>query len=223
MNALAIMGLLIMATLAMAAPATATTELTATSYNTNVLASYTYNFPMSYAWTQYYNMAGVYKGYLFKWNYATSFDINPNHMRSLSIPSYYGTITGTNVADMSGQFYGECVSFVKSLAKSTIVTGSWSRGRNVLWSYPLVPRGTAIAKFNADGSYDSSGGTGHVAIFDRLYYEGGVLKGILVWDQNYVYGCAYPCGQGLVGYHMIPITGSGATTDAAAYYVVQVP
>jgi hypothetical protein len=176
---------------------------------------------MSYAWTQYYNTAGVYKGYLLKWDNAGSLDIS--YKRSLSVSSYYGTITGTNVADNSNNWYGQCVSFVKSVAKSSISTGNggWLKGRSALWSYTPVARGTAIAKFNADGTYDSWGGTGHVAIFDRLYYESGVLKGILVWDQNYVRNCgSSDCG--LVGYHMIPITGTGGTTDAAAYYVVTV-
>lgn len=218
---IAVFGLLIVAMFAMALPVQATQTLTATSYNTDVLTSYTYNFPMSYAWVQYYTTAGVYKGYLFKWTYASSFDINPNHMRPVTINSYYGSITGTNVADYNGYYYGECVSFVKSLAKSTVATSSWTRGANVVWAYPPIARGTAIAKFNADGTYDSWGGTGHVAILDRYYYENGVLKGILVWDQNYVYSSN--SGYGLVGYHMIPITGSGGTSDAAAYYVVQVP
>ncbi len=220
-NMAAIALLLMVGMFAVAMPAGATQNLVATSYNTDVLTSYTYNFPMSYAWTQYYDTSGIYRGYLFKWTYASSFDIDPNYMRSITISSYYGPITGTNVADYIGQYYGECVSFVKSLAKSTIPTSSWSRGVNVIWAYPPVARGTAIAKFNADGTYDSWGGTGHVVIFDRYYYENGVLTGILVWDQNYVYHSNY--GQGLVGYHMIPITGSGSTSDAAAYYVVQVP
>lgn len=143
-----------------------------------------------------------------------------NNKKSLSVSSYLGTIKGTNVADRNGLYYGQCVSFVKSVSKSTLGTNTWLRGRNVLQSYQSQPvaRGAAIAKFKSDGTYDCCG-NGHVAIFDRYYYENGVLKGILVWDQNYVRNCGGD-NCGLVGYHLISTTNSGTVSDAAAYYVV---
>lgn len=221
---LAAIMLLMVVGLAMATtPVQAYQELTATWQNTNSLTAMTYWQSPYLAWAPYYTTAGVYKGYLLKWDYASWLD--PTNKKALSINSYYGTIKGVNMADPNGYYYGECVSFVKSVAHSTLGTSKWIRGRNVLSSVQNKPidRGAAIATFKSDGTYDSWGTTGknHVAIFDRYYYENGVLKGIVVWDQNYVYGCIN-CGQGLIGYHVIPTTnsGTGAPTDAASYYVV---
>ncbi len=222
--------LLVVAMFAMATPAEARTDLTATADNTYALYSMTYKqpWPQYVPWAPYVTTAGVYKGDLLKWSYVSSLDTDSRFRRSLSINSYWGTITGVNMADMDGNYYGECVSFVKSVAHSRTSTayGGWMRGRNIIWSSSPIVRGTAIATFKPDGTYDfdgkATGNNNHVAIFDKYYYEGVVLKGIWVWDQNYVYGCAYPCGKGLIGYHMIPITNTGKYNDAAAYYVVTV-
>ncbi len=223
--------LLVVAMFAMATPAEARTDLTATASNTYALYVMTYQqpWPQYVPWAPYVTTAGVYKGDLLKWGYSGSLDTNPNYRRSLSINSYWGTITGVNMADPNGNLYGECVSFVKSVAHNNVVTanGGWMWGRNVIKSVQTQPiaRGTAIATFMSNGNYDSDGtvtGNNHVAIFDRYNYVNGVLKGIMVWDQNYVYGCVYPCGKGLIGYHEIPIANTGKMTDAAAYYVVTV-
>lgn len=212
-----------MAGFAMVSSVEARTDLYATSYNTNALYTMTYTqpYPSYIPWAPYVNTAGVYKGDLLKWSYAGNLDVN--NKRSITIDTYWGPFTGTNIADRNGYYYGECVSFVKNVAQSTLGTNSWLRGRPAIQPLPsTVNAGAAIAKFNADGTYDAWGSTGHVAIFDRLYYENGVVKGIWVWDQNYVYSCI-GCGQGLVGHHMIPITNTGSTTDAAAYYAVTIP
>lgn len=216
-----IAGLLIVAMFATATPVQAYQELTATSNNAYTLWYITYGQSPTYAWAPYYTSATAFKGYLLKYDYyAGLLDTNPKYKRPLSISSYLGTIKGTNMADTTGQLYGQCASFVKSVAKSTLVTKSWKRGRNVLQSVQNQPvaRGAVIAKFKSDGGYDCCG-SGHVAVFDRYYYENGVLKGIVVWDQNYVKNCGGgDCG--LIGWHVIPTTNSGSTSDAAAYYVV---
>lgn len=200
-------------------PVSAYQELTATWQNTNSLTALTYSTVSPYAWAAYYDTAGKYKGYLLKWDYNTYLDAN--YKRSLSVTTYSGnTIKGVNVADRNGNYYGQCVSFVKSLAKSTIQTSSWTKGRNAFQSVQSNPvaRGVAIAKFNSNGRYDCCGAS-HVAYFDRYYYVNGILKGIVVWDQNYVRNCGGgDCG--LVGYHVILKTDTGSTSDAAAYNVV---
>lgn len=214
-------GLLVVAMFAAVTPVQAYQELTANANNVYTLQYMTYGQDPNLAWALYYTPAGVYKGYLLRYDYyAGLLDTDPKYKRPLSISSYLGTIKGTNMADMNGQLYGQCVSFVKSVSKSTLGTNSWKRGRNVLQSVQNQPvaRGAAIAKFKSDGGYDCCG-SGHVAIFDKYYYVNGVLKGIVVWDQNYVYNCgAGDCG--LIGWHVISTTNSGSTSDAAAYYVV---
>lgn len=222
--------LLFMAIFAIAPAAEARTDLRATSYNTNALYTLTYTQPSpSYIpWAPYKTSAGVYKGDLLKWSYVSGLDTDSRYRKSLSISSYWGTITGVNMADTDGGLYGECVSFVKSVAKSSISTqyGGWMKGRPAIQPLPsTVYRGTAIATFMSNGQYDSDGSitkNNHVAIFDKYYYENGVVKGIWVWDQNFVYGCVWPCGKGLVGHHMIRITNTGKMDDAAAYYAVTV-
>ncbi len=172
--------LLAVAMFAMATPAEARTDLTATAYNTYVLNYMTYQQPSpSYIpWAPYLTTAGVYKGDLLKWSYVSNLDTDSRFRKSLSISSYWGTITGINMADMDGNLYGECVSFVKSVAHSRVTTGygGWLRGRNVLQSAQTQPiaRGTAIATFMSNGWYDFDGsktGNNHVAIFDRYYYR----------------------------------------------------
>lgn len=219
--------LLIMAGFAMVPSAEAATYLFATSTNINALYTMTYTQPdPSYIpWAPYrVSGSGVYKGDLLKWSYSGNLDVN--NKRSVTINTYWGPLAGTNMADRDGNYYGQCVSFVKNVAHNSVVTNSWRSGANVVRSVQPLPspinRGLAIVKFNSDGTYDCCG-SGHVAIFDKYYYENGVVKGIWVWDQNYVYGCAFPCTSGLVGHHMISITNTGSTADAAAYYAVTTP
>lgn len=125
---------------ASATPVQAATELKATYENTNALSYLTYQQPYSsMAWSAYYPKAGSFNGYLLKWEYGKNLDMN--YKRSLSVSSFPTgtifpvTIIGTNVADRNGIYYGQCASFVKSVAKSTVATKDWGKGRNVLSSY----------------------------------------------------------------------------------------
>lgn len=115
---------------------------------------------------------------------------------------------GLQAADYEGKRYGECVSLVKTLSKSTTPASSWKRGQKV--SSGGVKPGTVIATFS--GSHYNSG---HAAIFRGYNVKNGKIVGIKVWDQNWV---GYPTyvgnGMGLIGTHSI--------TSFSNYYVVQV-
>lgn len=115
---------------------------------------------------------------------------------------------GWQAADYQGYYYGQCVSLVKTLSKSTKVTGSWIKGRNVISSGNVLP-GTVIATFSGSSYY------GHAAIFRGYVLDSyGKKIGIKVWDQNWV-------KSGLIGRHSIT-TGTSSTSKATNYYVVQV-
>ncbi len=210
---------LVVAMFAMVTPVQAAHDLTITSTNLNKLVQWTYNQYPYYAWNYY---CGTYScGYLLKWDWYGN-TLDAPYKNSKNIQSSYGTngiIKATTTTDYAGTSYlwGECVSFVKALSHDNTWTGSWTKGATPRRAVNgNVARGTAIANFKSNGYYDASGDTGHVAFFDRLYYENGVLKGIVVWDQNWFH-------NGVVGYHVIPITGTWTRSDANAYYVVQVP
>jgi hypothetical protein len=70
---------------------------------------------------------------------------------------------------------GHCVDFVKAAAGAPM-TVAWQEGAPVRGN-PRIPRGTAIATFEADGSYTSESGN-HAAIY--LYQDD---HGIWVYDQ----------------------------------------
>ena len=70
---------------------------------------------------------------------------------------------------------GHCVDFVKAAAGAPR-TAAWQEGAEVRGN-PDIARGTAIATFEADGSYTSESGN-HAAIY--LYQD---ERGLWVYDQ----------------------------------------
>ena len=70
---------------------------------------------------------------------------------------------------------GHCVDFVKAAA-GVPRTAAWRRGAEIRGK-PHIPRGTAIATFESDGSYTSESGS-HAAI-----YLAQDDRGIWVYDQ----------------------------------------
>ena len=81
--------------------------------------------------------------------------------------SYEGNVVGT----------GHCVPFVQE-ASGAPLTSRWKRGKPVKGELRLA-KGTAIARFDADGSYTNrTDGTAHAAI-----YVSQSKWGINVWDQ----------------------------------------
>lgn len=193
MRNLAVFGLLIVAMFAMAAPVQAAQDLKITDYNKGYLRD-TY-------WTPYTN------GELLGWA-SSQYYLDATYKNLLWVGNYQAT----TVADNYGNYWGSCVSLTKALSKNNLATSSWIRGKHVMDGG--VTQGTVIAKFNADGTYDSWGGTGHAAIFD-VYLQGQGPAGFRVWDQNFVYPSA-------VGRHILYPSGSGVN-NANNYYVVQVP
>ncbi len=192
---IAVTVLLIAALCAATMPAQAAQDLKITDRNLQALQYWGSWIPYSY-------------GELLEWEYGPAIlDARYQRLR------WVGNIPATTVADCNGWLEGECVSLAKALSKSTVTTGYWSRGDKVMTSN--VAPGTVIAKFNADGTYDSWGGTGHTAIFRSHTYSGGQRTGILVWDQNYV-------SPYVVGRHSLGTSGTGVN-NANNYYVVRVP
>ncbi|CAF3199214.1 unnamed protein product [Rotaria socialis] len=78
--------------------------------------------------------------------------------------------SGRNVCDHSGDYCGECVSFVKKCTGDRRATSQWRQGKRVRTT--RVPYGAAIATF-PNGKY-----SGHAAI-----YISQDSVGIQVWDQ----------------------------------------
>jgi hypothetical protein len=71
---------------------------------------------------------------------------------------------------------GQCVAYVEQAA-GVPNTAQWKRGALVKGS--VSPQGTAIATFDANGSYGNhTDGKSHAAIFHEELPEG-----LLVWDQ----------------------------------------
>jgi hypothetical protein len=79
--------------------------------------------------------------------------------------AFEGTVVGT----------GYCVAFVQAAAGAP-QTIAWRRGARV-YGNPHIPRGTAIATFEADGSYTNESGN-HAAI-----YLDQDERGLWVYDQ----------------------------------------
>lgn len=118
--------------------------------------------------------------------------------------------TGVETADDQGYKPGECVSFVKALSHSKILTKNWIQGDHVIDTKDLAA-GTVIATFNENHKYD-----GHAAV-----YIGPIKGGFQVWDQNYVQSAKNPNDIGAVGKHDIT-TSSRYTGKATNYYAVKV-
>lgn len=145
-------------------------------------------------------------GELLKWEgYPATLDARYQYPRRV------GNIRATTVADNKGWYRGQCVSLGKALSKNN--AAGYRRGHKVMSSNMIQP-GTVIATFRPDGTYDSWGGTGHVAIFRGYVYGGSGRTGIQVWDQNYV-------SPYVVGRHNLMSYGTGVN-DADNYYTVMV-
>ncbi|MBU4000098.1 BPSL0067 family protein [Patescibacteria group bacterium] len=205
-KSIAVFGLLIVAMFAIAAPAQAVQDLRITDYNLNTLNSFTY----SGAW---HNIGA--DSYLLKWYGGGEYFEPPWKAPAV----YYGIITATIMADYQGYWWGECVSMVKNLAHSTVITDNWYRGGHV--TDGGVSPGTTIATFvwsPTKGRYVYN--SGHAAIFREYTYDSyGIINGMIVWDQNWYRN---EKGEGIVAMHKISKTGYGGTSDANSYYVIQV-
>lgn len=202
---LAIAGLLIVATMvAMAPSASATRDLKVTDYNLNILQV------LTNSGTAWYSYGTGLEPQLLKYDYGTLLNTYGKSKTAV----YVGSRKAIRIGN------GECVDFAKAVSGTiNTASSSWTRGNRV-FDDGSIAQGTMIAKFNSDGSYDSKGGTGHVAVFDRWHwvYQGGgqwIIDGFYVWDQNYV--VSY-----LTGRHLLKQTGSGVS-NANNYYVVKVP
>jgi hypothetical protein len=99
---------------------------------------------------------------------------------------------------------GHCAAFIRASADAPHVS-EWRRGESVRTAAEL-PKGQAIATFDADGRYSSR--TGHAAILIARHADG-----VLVWDQ----WKGHPVQQRVVRYR----GGQGdAINDADQFYVV---
>jgi hypothetical protein len=115
-----------------------------------------------------------------------------------------GEVLGTSVPD------GQCVAFVR------MVTGlppasTWRQGVPVKGAN--IPRGTAIATFNAEGRYGNLKTGNHAAI-----YDGQDAQGIWVYDQWTNEKETKPVHR-----HHIPFQGGkgSPSRDAAAFSVIE--
>jgi len=193
----AVIGLLVMAMFAMVPNASAVQDLKANDYNTWYLANT--------VWTPY-NNGWLPNAELLKWEGdGPRLDVNNKKLR------WVGNFPATTVADNMGWLWGECVSFGKAV--SHVQTAGYTRGRQVMAGG--IVQGTIIGVFKSDGTYDSWGGTGHIAVFDRYLIVQGQPIGFRVWDQNFV-------SSNVVGRHILYPSGFG-TYNANNYYVVQIP
>ena len=141
-------------------PAAALQDLRITDHNLNTLNSFTY----SGAW---HNVGP--NSYLLKWYGGGEYFEPPWKAPAV----YYGIITATIMADYQGYWWGQCVSMVKNLAHSTVVTDNWYRGRHV--TDGGVSPGTTIARFvwsPTKGRYVYN--SGHATIFRQ--YTGFVAR-----------------------------------------------
>ncbi len=170
-------------------PVSATQELRITDHNLHALQYWG-------TWTPY----GC--GDLLRWEYGPVILDAPFQGRR-----NVGNIPAITMADYQGYYWGECVSMVKALSKSTVTTRNWQRGPAAM-TYNVMRPGTVIATFSGDNYY------GHVAILRGYTYSNGQRTGILVWDQNYV-------SPRVIGRHTITASGYGVN-NANNYYVVEV-
>ncbi len=194
--------LLLSIILATAIPvAAARYELKATPENLNLLYTYTYGGSKNDAWYSYgYGVSP----YLLKYYYGKTLNTYGKSKTSVPVDS----ITAIKIWD------GECVAFAKSMSNTnTITTSHWRKGKKVVDPSSNIQRGTIVANFNVDGTYDCCYRTGHVAIFDQYFVTNNGV-GFKVWDQNYV-------KSNLVGRHTMMPSGSGLY-NANNYYVVEI-
>ncbi len=112
-----------------------------------------------------------------------------------------------------GQSVGscQCVAFVEEAAH-TPTTANWKRGKRVRDNN--VPSGTAIATFDADGTYGNHvDGRSHAAI-----YVVGQADGLLVWDQWKTPDDTHPVSQRVIQFR----GGVGEpVNDGDQFYVIE--
>ncbi|MFA6096991.1 MAG: BPSL0067 family protein [Candidatus Paceibacterota bacterium] len=186
--------LLLVAMAVASVPVQAAYELRATNENYKWLWAFN-NIYGSSAWASYGSSGN---SYLLKYDYGIVLSTYGSGKQSVNV----GTIKTIKIGD------GQCVAFAKAMSNTnSISTPNWIRGNKVM-DGGVLP-GTIIATFNSGGQY-----YGHVAVFDTYHFENNVLKGINVWDQNYVYG-------NVVGRHRILSKTSSDVNDANSYYVVK--
>jgi len=181
-----IIGILCLFSLSAIGSVSASTPLTITAWNLNTLN----NYP-GYAYHD--------GGYLY-WSFG----------QSLTASYMQGCGGDTQFADNYGYYWGECVSAVKALSGSNVVTANWIKGSQV--TSGGISQGTAIATFSGQSYY------GHVAILKGYVYSGYTIVGIQVWDQNWPLDGST---TGLFGTHTLYCSGSGVN-NANNYYVVEV-
>lgn len=209
-----IMSTMIMAIMLVAIVGTssAATNLAVTPNNLNTLNSFT----NSGAW---YNVGANI--YVLNWYGGGQYFEQPSQTIQTIAPALYSSkVTATIMCDLKGYYWGECVSMVKNLAHSTVLTENWYRGGRV--TDGGISSGTTIARFTKWNSAQKRYvyNAGHAAIFREYTYDSsGRINGMMVWDQNRY---TNKNGQGIVAMHIIPKTGRGGVDDASSYYVVQV-
>jgi hypothetical protein len=111
---------------------------------------------------------------------------------------------GVWVADPGGQYYGQCVSYVKFVTPSLPQTSLWKKGKQVK-TQSDIKAGTVIATFDSDGKY-----SGHAAI-----YESQSALGINVIDQ-WITQPSSPIHRRLIRFG-----GAGTVNDGNNYFIVE--
>jgi hypothetical protein len=147
----------------------------------------------------------------------------------------YAPVHATQVNDMSNSFgydkngkyydfWGECVSLVKTMTLVDANTVNWFAGNYVMNMTDITP-GTVVAIFSKtrtnnklplyNGDCVNSCSPRHVAIFEDFVYVNNVKKGFKVLDQNYD-------SKGVIELHNIYIspTNSKQYDDAGEYRIV---
>lgn len=177
-------------------PVEASYDLRGTNDNVAWLWTFT-NVYGSSAWSSY----GSSGSSLLNYDYGIILNTFGAGTKSVTV----GTIKATKIGD------GQCVAFAKAMSNTNnIATPSWIRGNKVM-DGGVLP-GTIIATFDPYTKKYS----GHVAMMDSYHIENNVVKGINVWDQNYVSSL-------VVGKHRILSKSTSGVNDANSYYVVKLP
>jgi hypothetical protein len=146
----------------------------------------------------------AYSGENLLWSYGQTLDAN----HKIDNEGYI------QLADDNGNYWGECVSACKALAKSDATTSQWKSGTQAVAG--SVSSGTVIATFSGSiGGFIS--GNDHAVIFkDYVYDDQKQLIGIEVWDQR------WPSDNRVLRKHKIFRIGAGVN-NADNYYTVLVP
>jgi len=147
----------------------------------------------------------AYSGENLLWSYGQNLDANYKREDDQGF---------TQLADNGGNYWGECVSACKALAKNDAATSQWRSGMQVVAGG--VSSGTVIARFSgSNGGFVS--GIDHAVIFKGYVYDNQQnLIGIEVWDQR------WPPENYVLRKHKISRSGNGVS-NADNYYTVMVP